>query len=71
MPGYKVGAKMKRGEAQCQRDHGESLKPYLRKSINNNVSDITLGKEFGVDRKTIANWKRLLLIKTIRRAVAA
>ncbi len=69
MPDYKVGAKMKTAEEYCQSKHRKSLKAYLRDKTNRGVSDIALGREFGVSRHTIANWKRLLGIVVVRRAL--
>lgn len=66
---YKVGAKMKAAEAYCQSKHRKSLKAYLRDKTNRNVSDIELSKEFAVSRHTIANWKRLLGIVVVKRAL--
>ena len=69
MPDYKVGAKMKEAEAYCQSKHRKSLKAYLRDKTNRNVSDIELSQEFGVSRHTICNWKRLLGIVVVKRAL--
>lgn len=69
MPNYKVGAKMKTAEEYCQAKHRKSLKAYLRDRANRNVSDIELSKEFGVSRHTICNWKRLLGIIVVKRAL--
>lgn len=66
---YKVGAKMKTAEAYCQAKHRTSLKTYLRNMANRNVSDIELSQEFGVSRHSIANWKRLLGIVVVKRAL--
>lgn len=66
---YKVGAKMKTAEEYCQAKHRKSLKAYLRDKTNRGVSDIALGREFGVSRHTIANWKRLLGIVVVKRAL--
>lgn len=69
MPDYKVGAKMKAAEVYCQAKHRKSLKAYLRDKTNRGVSDIELSKEFGVSRHTICNWKRLLGIVVVKRAL--
>ena len=69
MLNYKVGAKMKEAEEYCQSKHRKSLKNYLRDKTNRGVSDIALGREFGVSRHTIANWKRLLGIVVVKRAL--
>ncbi len=66
---YKIGAKMKEAEAYCQAKHRKSLKAYLRDRTNRNVSDIELSHEFGVSRHTICNWKRLLGIVVVKRAL--
>jgi len=68
MPDYRVGVKMKAAEDKCEREHKMTLKAYLRDQINRGRQDIELGKEFGVDRHTITNWKRLLGITTVKRA---
>ena len=67
---YKVGAKMKTAEEYCQAKHRKSLKAYLRDKTNRGVSDIELSKEFGVSRHTICNWKRLLGIVVVKRALS-
>lgn len=70
MPDYRVGVKMAAAEAYTQAQHKMSLKAYLRDKTNRNVSDITLGREFGVSRHTICNWKRLLGIVVVKRALS-
>ena len=69
MLNYKVGAKMAAAEAYTQSKHNMTLKAYLRDKTNRGVSDIELSKEFGVSRHTIANWKRLLGIVVVKRAL--
>lgn len=69
MPDYKQGAKMKEAETYTQSKHRKSLKAYLRDRTNRNVSDIELSREFGVSRHTICNWKRLLGIVVVKRAL--
>lgn len=69
MPDYKQGAKMKEAETYTQAKHRKSLKAYLRDRTNRNVSDIELSREFGVSRHTICNWKRLLGIIVVKRAL--
>lgn len=69
MPDYRVGAKMAAAEAYSQAKHRKSLKAYLRDKTNRGVSDIELSQEFGVSRHTICNWKRLLGIVVVKRAL--
>lgn len=69
MTDYRVGAKMKAAEEYCQAKHRKNLKAYLRDKTNRGMSDIELSKEFGVSRHTICNWKRLLGIVVVKRAL--
>lgn len=66
---YRQGARMKAAEKRTQHDFKLSLKHYLRDQTNRGRSDIALGREFGVSRQTIGNWKRLLGLTMIRRAI--
>lgn len=60
---------MAAAEAYTQSKHNMTLKAYLRDKTNRGVSDIELSKKFGVSRHTICNWKRLLGIVVVKRAL--
>ena len=68
---FRVGAKMNAAETTVLRNYGIDLRTYLRQETNRGRDDTALGREFGVNRHTISNWKRLLGIVTVKRAISS
>lgn len=54
-------------ERTSLRDHGFTLRDYLRSETNRGRSDVSLAREYQVSRHTIRNWKRLLGLVRITR----
>lgn len=67
---FRTGKRMKEAEDYCQRKYCISLKEYLRRKTNSGISDIELGREFGVTRHTIRNWKTHLQLVVVKRALS-
>lgn len=68
---FRVGEKMRAGEAQAKQLRGVDLRTYLRQETNRGRPDTAIGRDFGVNRHTICNWKRLLGIVTVKRAISS
>lgn len=70
---------MRLAEEICQSKHGVDLKTYLKQETNRGRFDKEIALEFPnpnkpgehVHRHTVRNWKRLLGIATVKRAVSS
>jgi len=70
MLAYKRGDKMIAAEKYTLEKYNLTLKAYLKQETNRGVSDCQMAKEFNVNRHTIANWKRLTGLITVKRAIS-